>query len=225
MSLLIAAAVEQELGLLIDRLGAEADPASCHGGLWRAEPAQGTVWLAVVGIGPLNAAFNLGRLAQRLNPKILLMVGSAGALPGSRLEKGQTVVALSETLAELGLVIGAGIADGPELGLPGLDQTIELDRELAVELARASGSGSGPLLTVAGVSADINQASRRVWRFQSLAESMEGYALALAGQRLGLPAAEVRGISNQAGDRDKAEWDLAGASRAAQKAVLAWLGV
>jgi futalosine hydrolase len=52
---------------------------------------------------------------------------------------------------------------------------------------------------------------------------MEGYALALAGRRFGIPAAEIRGISNAAGDRDRSRWDFRLAMDRAQLAVIEFL--
>jgi futalosine hydrolase len=52
---------------------------------------------------------------------------------------------------------------------------------------------------------------------------MEGFGAALACARLGLPFAEVRGVSNVAGVRDKAAWDVPSAIRASSSAVRAAL--
>lgn len=223
MKLLIVAAMAAELDLLRSELGAEADPARCHGGLWRTTGPGGNMHLATVGIGPVNAALELGLLIQRLAPERMIMVGSAGAFEGAGLEIGRVMAAGWEVMAELGLTTGPGLADGPALALPGVDQKIDLDPGLTSAVAGAAGIGVGGLLTVAGVSANPGQASARAERFGALAENMEGYALALAAARHGIPAAEVRGISNLAGDRDKTRWRLGEASTAAQTAVLTFL--
>ena len=52
---------------------------------------------------------------------------------------------------------------------------------------------------------------------------MEGYALALAGQRFKIPVVEIRGISNEAGDRDRSNWDFETAMALPQKAILEFL--
>jgi futalosine hydrolase len=81
----------------------------------------------------------------------------------------------------------------------------------------------GKLLTVVGVSARPEQAAARAEWFQALAENMEGYSLALAGRHFELKTAEIRGISNVAGDRDKSRWDFKTALRRSQMAVLEFL--
>ena len=57
----------------------------------------------------------------------------------------------------------------------------------------------GRFLTVVGVSADLRLAETRADRFAALVENMEGFALALAGDRFGIKVGEVRGVSNLAG--------------------------
>jgi len=57
-------------------------------------------------------------------------------------------------------------------------------------------------------------------------ESMEGAAAAQVADRLGLPFAEVRGVSNLVGERDKRAWDLRSAiahsCRALRALLLDW---
>jgi futalosine hydrolase len=48
-----------------------------------------------------------------------------------------------------------------------------------------------------------------------VAEDMEGFAVALACRLVGVPLDIVRGISNDAGDRDKVRWQVPQALRAA----------
>jgi futalosine hydrolase len=148
-------------------------------------------------------------------------------MPGSDLAVGDLAVATKETLAEMGLVTGAGLGDARDLGLHGLIQTIPLDLELTDRLARAcrvvAETERGSFLTVVGVSASPEQAAMREKRFSAIAENMEGYALALSALRYGIKAAQVRGISNRAGHRDKQTWNLDLAQDLAQRAVLEYL--
>jgi futalosine hydrolase len=227
MKLLVVAAVEQELARILSELHAvpvtAVNPFACRRAVYR----EHEIFLGVVGIGVVSAGVGASALIATLGPDAVVMIGSAGALPGSGLESGDLVVASSEVFSELGLADTAGIGNGPALGLPGLDQKLPLDATMTGLLARAAQDVGtvvkGPLLTVAGVSASIDVACARRQTFEAVAENMEGYAVALAAARFHLPAAEVRGISNQAGDRDKTRWDLPRANRTAQDALLAFL--
>ena len=69
----------------------------------------------------------------------------------------------------------------------------------------------GPSLTVGMASGDIQTADARFRRFQALAENMEGSAIAQTCVLFDVPFLELRGISNMAGVRDKAKWDLGAA--------------
>jgi len=227
VSVWVVAALEQELGLLVAQLDAKVEhpPGSYPHYVGAVGPSL--VRLVALGVGVVSAALNLGRLAALGLPEAAIMVGSAGALPGSGCGMGDLVAADEEILAELGLLVGPGQGDVREMGLAGLVQKVALDPSLVGEVTAAAESAArvrrGNLLTVVGVSAQPEQAEARARRFQALAENMEGYALALAGRCFGFRTAEIRGISNRAGDRDKSRWDLSTAQERAQLAVLKYL--
>jgi nucleoside phosphorylase len=52
---------------------------------------------------------------------------------------------------------------------------------------------------------------------------MEGAAIAHVAHLHGIPAGEVRGISNFVTNRDIASWRIKDASAAAQEALLQWI--
>ena len=223
----VVAALEQELALLLAELDAKAEHPPGRYPHYVGAVGPSLVRLVALGVGVVSAALNLGRLAALGLPEAAIMVGSAGALPGSGCGMGDLVAADEEILAELGLLVGPGQGDVGEMGLAGLVQKVALDPSLVDEVTAAAESAArvrrGNLLTVVGVSAQPEQAEARARRFQALAENMEGYALALAGRCFGFRTAEIRGISNRAGDRDKSRWDLSTAQERAQLAVLKYL--
>ena len=224
MSFLIAAAVKEELGLLLSEFNARSEESIGGYSQYVGKAGNQRVRLGVIGVGLASASLALGGLLSLETPEAIILVGSAGALPGSRLEKGDVVVARSEILAELGLLVGPGIGDVKPLGLANLVQEIAFDQALGDDLFTAAGQGGpvfhGKVLTVVGVSARQDQAEARAKRFKAVAENMEGYAVALAGRNLGIKAAEVRGISNRAGDRNKTNWDLQMANGRSQSAIV-----
>jgi futalosine hydrolase len=227
MAVLIVAAVENELRLLKSELNARpsGEALGHHYDLGHVGPSP--VYLSEVGVGLASAALALGVIIATISPVEIIMVGSAGALPGSGLEPGQLAVASSEVLAEFGVLSEAGIGNGEALGIPSVSQEIFLDQEMAGHLADAAGSTSsvhvGRFLTVVGVSADRRLADTRAGRFSAIAENMEGFALALASERFRIKAGEIRGVSNIAGIRDKKTWNLDLANQRAQAAVLSYL--
>jgi len=226
-SLLIAASVECELELLRTKL--QTRSAGMIGGFSYsvAQVENRRLFLATTGVGIVSAGVAFGALLPTLAVDRAVIIGSAGALPGSGLDNGDVVVASSETLAELGTCDSEGIGDCSSLNLPGLQQSILLDDDLARSLLDAARgpfrARRGACLSVAGASGDLIQAEARAKRFGALAENMEGYSLALAGSRFGIKVGELRAISNQAGVRDKSAWDLDAANERVQTVILRYL--
>jgi futalosine hydrolase len=227
MSILIVAALKVELSRILaecraektDRIGGFEN----FTGSWKEHPVR----FGVLGIGVVSTALALGSFLSSEQPEAIVMVGSAGALPGSGLGVGDLVIAESEILSEIGALQAPGIGDPEPLRLPGLSQEIPFDAGLSAHLVsaaeQAGGAARGKLLTVVGVSARPEQAAARADRFQALAENMEGYGLALAGRHFNVKTAEIRGISNVAGDRDKTRWDFKTALDRSQSAALEFL--
>jgi futalosine hydrolase len=105
------------------------------------------------------------------------------------------------------LGIGAGGLSAAELGFAAED-------ELPLE-----GAG-GLALSVATASDSPGQAeSRRRQHPSAVIEEMEGYAVAVAAMLAGVPCAMVRGVSNLAGDRDTAGWQMDRALRSVVEAL------
>ena len=227
MNLLIVAAMKQELDLLIEACNAETGRSVAGYGHSFGTFGKHTVRIGITGIGIASASMALGAFCAIDVPEAAIMVGSAGLFPGFGLSVGDLVVAQAEILSELGVVSGPGIGDGGLLKLSGVEQEIPLDRGLCGQVAEAAKEVAsvfcGRSLTVTGASANRDHALLRVKQFGALIENMEGYALALAGQRFGIPTAEIRGISNEAGDRNRSNWDFETAMALPQKAVLEFL--
>ncbi len=229
LDLWVFAALSSELELLVERLDARAMEERAGLKWFLAQTGQMKVGLGVTGVGVASAAFSMGFLLASMPAPKAVMVGSCGALPDSGLEVGDLVVASSECFSELGVLEEPGVGNPEGLKGLGLSQVIPLNGSLGALLweaaSRLGGRATlGGVLTVAGVSADMLQAKARRERFGALAENMEGYALALAAQRMKLEASEVRGVSNRAGERQKTLWELERAQNLAQEALLAYLG-
>ncbi|ADP78187.1 futalosine hydrolase [Pseudofrankia inefficax] len=107
-------------------------------------------------------------------------------------------------------------ADGKFLTLDDLDlgsSTIIPKSGLVERLATVVGiTGrrvvTGPVLSVATVTGTELRAATLTARLDPVAEGMEGYAVGTAAAAFGVPAGEIRAISNQVGRRDRASWNL-----------------
>jgi len=234
--LLIVAATEMELRDLLAELhdprpiGGDAWPSA-----WLGRLRKRHVALVACGVGKASAATAVASLAASVRPSACLMTGIAGAYVGAFVPVGAAVCAASETDLDAGVAYRSAVASLAEIPLPrvpadarserpDLFEVFPTDPRWTAALAGACGAVPVPFATSDAIAGDLDVAAERAGRSGASVESMEGAGAALACARLGLPFAEVRGVSNVAGVRDKAAWNVGGAVRAASAAVLAALG-
>ncbi|HTX56078.1 MAG TPA: futalosine hydrolase [Candidatus Acidoferrales bacterium] len=178
--ILLVCAVAQELNWLGPRAGVEA---------------------LVGGIGPVDAASRVSRALAASKYDMVVNAGIAGAFEGVA-HVGDGVV-VGEELYELQQENGAPLALPPGNivadRVPCDSQLIEAITALGFPLVRG--------ITVSQVTTTDATAQRLRARGAEI-ESMEGFAVLRAAQLAGVPAIEVRGISNMVGDRAKSGWDF-----------------
>ena len=177
--------------------------------------------IVVSGIGRTNAACATVETMNQDGPfDVVLNAGVAGALPGGGLDIGDVVVASRCVYAEEGLITPSGFADVAKMGFALGDfagNAVPVDERL---LDKLSGLWrAGPIATVATCSGTDEAAVEIARRTGAVAEAMEGAAVVHAARRAGVPAIELRAISNTTGDRDKQRWDLAAGLAALGRAV------
>lgn len=132
----------------------------------------------------------------------------AGAFPQPHLRLGDLVLAESCVYFEEGAIMPDGFHTMSELGFdlgPFRGNRVPVDRTLD-RLAPAA--KRGVIATVATCSGTDEAAAEVVRRTGAVAEAMEGAAVVHAALRLGVPATEIRAISNGTGDRARQEWNL-----------------
>lgn len=193
--ILLAAAVEAELSF------------------WRARQDVETL---VLGIGPVEASCMLAAALAGGRYRILVNAGLGGAFDGAaRIGDG---VVVGDDAIELNLETGAPLALPAETSIV---NTASSDREL---VARLSAKGFPVLrgITVARVTATDATAGRLAHELGAQVESMEGFAALRAAALAGVPAIELRGISNRCGDRVRSGWDFAAGIAGLERVVNAF---
>ncbi len=195
--ILVACAVGEELGFL--------------------RPAP-HVEMLVTGVGVVESASAVSRALAQSRYDLVVSAGIAGAF-SREAAIGEGVV-VSEELFELGLETGAAIAL-PEnrrvVDRAGSDLAL-VDR--VVELGFRSVRG----ITVSRVTA-TDETAMRCAGLGVAVESMEGFAVLRAAEIAGVPAIEVRGISNIACERSQARWDFNAGVRGVEKVLNALLSL
>lgn len=196
-----------------------APPRCGRGGFALAElPGAGRSRVLVTGVSPVNAALSLGLFLGRCPDTTgVVNLGVAGSFDLDILPLAAVALPQSETWPEVGLHDGEAV-DARGIGIALAEQQ---GRRVwnAVDLAPAAAAAAMGLaldpawprvasLTVAGVSGAPERAAVLHARHAALLENMEGFALALACLRCGLPFLEVRAVSNRVGARPPRDWDL-----------------
>ena len=188
---------------------------------WSRPPSVDAV---ATGIGPVEAACATAVALAGAEYGAVVNAGLAGAFRHSALRIGDAVLVAEECLA------GIGLEDGSEIILPRGARLVERTAANADMLARVQGLAF-PLasgLTVTTVTGTEATAERLARRYGADVETMEGFAVLRACERAGVPAVQIRGVSNYVGPRSQSGWDFAAGSRAcvsAIEAVLSSLGM
>lgn len=187
------------------------------------------VTVARCGVGPIVAAVETTRRLAVSRPAHVWLVGLAGTRDPARAAPGAVVVAHAVRDEAVGAGHGERFLDLVQMGLAGPDQPPpdELPPELPLHVpaldppaAGADAPVVGLVGTVAATSRDRDEAAARARLHPDvLVEEMEGYAVAVACARAGVPLVILRGVANVAGDRDTRHW-CAREAGAALRAVL-----
>lgn len=227
---LLVAATEPEVAALVaalrDPRRDEADDAHAVPGSTVGVLEGVPIRIAVLGVGKTNTAWGLTALALQHRPRAVLQTGIAGAYPNAFLAVGSAVCAGEEHDLDAGLLRRDGPLGMAALGfglapwaVPPRDDRFPVDAAWSEPFAIASGIPPQPFATSDAVSGDLDVAGEREARSDAALESMEGAAAAQVCLRLGLPFAEVRGVSNVAGQRDAVSWDARTALRACERVI------
>lgn len=154
----------------------------------------------VCGVGPVEAASATARALALEPARAVLHVGVAGA---RGLTLGAIVIGTESRYADLGagIPVVARLAPAPEL--------------LAAARVALPDAAALPIATSARVGGDLHDLA---------VEAMEGFGVLRACALAGVPALEVRAVSNELGEEDRARWDLPGALAELDRAVARLLG-
>ncbi len=189
------------MGLLLVPTRFELD--HLHDVVGQLSSCQWTV--AVCGFGPIIAAAQTVKLIERVQPELVVLAGIAGAID-DRLE--------IATAHEFSSVVchGVGVGSGDRY------RPLEIPSELT-STSPSDGASTGPLplacsgglqlLTCCAASDSPQEIAMKAQQFpEAVAEDMEGYGVAVACALHETPLRIVRGMSNQAGHRDKSQWQV-----------------
>ncbi|SCF94539.1 futalosine hydrolase [Streptomyces sp. Ncost-T10-10d] len=120
---------------------------------------------------------------------------------------GSLVVARRIVAADLGAETPEGFVPVTALGF-GRDRYLP-PRSLVRDVAAATGALTGEILTVSTVTGSAERAAALLSAHpRAAAEAMEGFGVAEAAERTGVPVLELRAVSNAVGPRDRDAWRI-----------------
>ncbi|WP_316526833.1 futalosine hydrolase [Kitasatospora brasiliensis] len=219
--LLVVVAVEAEAAAVLRGLPGGSVGLPLPGGtLHRAERVPVDVLAA--GVGPAAAAAAAATALAAHPYALAVSAGIAGGFTPLA-PVGATVLADAIVAADLGAETPEGFADVTELGFGTVRHTPPAD---VVALAARALAGPdlavGPVLTVSTVTGSAGRAAELTTRHPgAVAEAMEGFGVAEAAVRYGVPALELRTVSNPVGPRDRSAWRIGEALAALERAFAA----
>jgi len=182
--------------------------------------ARDGVTVLETGVGPVDAALATARALASGTYRALVNAGIGGGFRG-RAAVGDVVIVEAESYVEIGR------EDGEPLILPGgrtlATRATSSTALLAAARAQMPDVAFGDGITSATITTSDARAAVLNARYAPSVESMEGFAVLHAAALAGVPAIEVRGISNLVGDRATSGWDFRSGSAAALRGLDALL--
>jgi futalosine hydrolase len=174
-----------------------------------------------MGVGPVNAAHAVTLAVARARPRAIVVCGIGGAYPASGLAVGDVACAESECYGDLGATSPRGFLDMQALGFPMVEGPPALYNVLPMQVFPCS---TRVRFVTMSSCTGIEAVARSIEaRTGGAVENMEGAAVAHVAAIHGVPAGELRGISNMVTDRDTKSWRVKDAAVAAQEALLSWI--
>ncbi|NMO95192.1 futalosine hydrolase [Paenibacillus lemnae] len=163
------------------------------------------------GVGPAAAASGTARTLAGGSYKLVISAGIGGGFAGVA-EIESLVIANRIIAADLGSETRDGFLSVDELGFGSsvISSPAEQVRQLTAALQAAGlPAVTGPILTVSTTTGTRESAEVLLSRVPgAAAEGMEGFGAAQAAADAGLPALEIRAISNRVGPRDRDAWKI-----------------
>lgn len=162
------------------------------------------------GIGALLTCFHLTQSISQIQPDWVVQVGIGGSFK-ENLPPGTAVGIAAEYLGDLGVEERGHFIDVFDMGYHHYNQVPFTAKQLFNPFWEKL-SGKLPPLENAVTVNEITTRPERIHalrqKYQPGIESMEGAALHLTCLQLNQPFVQLRAVSNQVGERDKAKWNI-----------------
>jgi futalosine hydrolase len=208
MKILVVAATKEEVGILVESgvIGAGSEETTLNPGLSTPTPrtSHPAPSLLITGVGMTATAFALGRHLANNRYDLAINVGIAGSFDRN-IPLGEVVEVVQDTFTELGAEDDNRFITLDALGF---GQTVYKTSARVADFY--TGQTLWPVTaatvnTVHGSTTSIEQLHRRA---TPQLESMEGAAFFYACEQAGVPALQIRAVSNYVEKRNRDAWKI-----------------
>lgn len=182
------------------------------------------------GFGAIAAAAVASQRLSQNNYQRVFLTGIAGTYNEKQVAVGEAYSFDYVQCDGIGVGSGPSYQSSSELGWNQIDtdpmirDRIKLNNPESIKERSGVNGKEMTLLTGCSASADALEAHERAQRYPTaVAEDMEGFGVAMACQLEQTPLTIIRGISNQAGDRNHHDWKIKQAMQSAAKLLAEFL--
>jgi futalosine hydrolase len=211
MVLLLAAATPKEIQPAIDAIAANND-----------DPHH--IEVLITGVGSAAASYKLTKAINQCQPSLVIQAGIAGSFqPGLQ---SQVYAVEKDLFADLGVWENDQFRSVFDLGFGDPNKFPFEDGYLKnphLRLLTLTGLKAAAAITVNEITTTKQSINRFAKIPGPLLESMEGAALHYVCRCEKVPFIQLRAVSNQVGERNKAHWDITGAVYQLNKELLTLL--
>jgi futalosine hydrolase len=169
-----------------------------------------SIHYAITGIGAVSTVYHLMELLKKDSYDLMIQVGIAGSFD-HHLTLGSAVTVEKEMIAEMGVVENQTYKDIFQLNLADPNQA-PYTSGILINPHQELMSKAGLIKTIGVtnnlISTNENQIARYKTIYKASIESMEGAGFHFVGIMQAIPFIQIRGISNEVGERNKANWKI-----------------
>ena len=161
----------------------------------------------ITGVGSPIAMYHL---LEKMNEKIydlMIQVGVAGTY-SNKVSLGDAVVVKKDCFADIAVIENKMLKSVFDLGLADENEFPFKEGWLVNELEFVQNENTATALTVNLLSEESAHINYLLQKYDADIESMEGAILHYIGLKKNIPFLQIRGISNQVGERDKTKWKM-----------------
>lgn len=166
----------------------------------------------VTGVGPVEAACSVSAALAQAQYSLVVNAGIAGTLDDA--------IAIGEATIVGGERFELALESGDAIELPDGEAIVEDVLSDPALVARLCADGFPVVrgITVSKITT-TDETARRYARLGAQVESMEGFAVLRAAQLAGVPAIELRAISNRCGAPERSDWNFPAGFAGVQRIV------